>query len=147
MRTSPNELAIIKHYEGCKFNAYHCPAGIPTIGYGHTLGVKMGDVITQDQADAFLVDDLIHFEILVNSLKLNINQDQFDVLIDFCYNIGYGELKTSSFLQHVKSKASNSIICASLNEWVHGGGKVLPGLVKRRKTDGILFTTGKLELL
>ena len=88
MRTSRKGIEFIKAHEGLRLDAYLCPAGVPTIGYGHTHGVKMGDRITEEQAEKFLIDDLIVAETEVNRYGLNINQNQFDALVSFVYNVG-----------------------------------------------------------
>ena len=86
---------IIKRFEGCRLKAYKCPAGVWTIGYGRTQGVKQGDVITQEQADSWLRYDLKVFELHVkNNLKYKLNQNQFDALVSFTYNCGLKNLKT-----------------------------------------------------
>ena len=89
MRTSQNGINLIKQFEGCRLRAYQCAAGVPTIGYGHTAGVKMGQTITQVQAESYLKDDLMKYETKVMKYydKYRFNQNEFDALVSFAYNI------------------------------------------------------------
>ena len=127
---------MIKQFEGCRLTAYLCPAGVWTIGYGHTAGVKKGQVITQEQADNFLKDDLEKYEKYVISTGLSLNQNQFDALVSFTYNCGQGNLK-----KLIKGRTLAEIADAMLL-YNKGGGKVLAGLVKRRKAEQQLFLSG-----
>ena len=100
MKTSQNGINLIKKYEGCRLTAYKCPAGLWTIGYGHTKNVKSGQKITQKQAENFLKQDLKTFEKGVEkAVKVRLNQNQFDALVSFAYNCGLGALKTSTLLR------------------------------------------------
>ena len=88
-------LALIKQYEGCRLAAYRCAAGVWTIGYGHTAGVHSGMTITQAQADAYLQQDIAKFAGYVNNpayvpITANLNQNQFDALVSFAFNLGAG---------------------------------------------------------
>nr|DAI37636.1 MAG TPA: Lysozyme [Bacteriophage sp.] len=89
-------LNLIKQFEGCRLTAYQCAAGVWTIGYGHTSGVKKGMTITQAQADAYLKQDCEKFEKYVNSaayvpITESLNQNQFDALVSFAFNLGQVE--------------------------------------------------------
>ena len=89
MKISKNGIELIKKYEGCKLNAYLCPANVWTIGYGHTKNVKEGDKITQEMAEQLLVNDLQQFENAVNAYCLRaLTQNQFDALVSFVFNLG-----------------------------------------------------------
>ena len=144
MRTSKNGIELIKKYEGCSLKAYKCPAGVFTIGYGHTGNVIPNAAITQVQADQLLISDLIHFENLVNALKLPINQNQFDAIMSFCFNIGFGAFKKSSLLIAIKEK-NNSMIAHNFSLWKNAtiNGKITPlaGLISRRKSEADLYLT------
>jgi len=133
MQTSSNGINLIKQFEGCRLTAYKCPAGVWTIGYGHTAGVRQGQVITQSQADSYLVQDLKIYENHVNKLDLNLNQNQFDALVSFCYNCGPGNLQ-----KLVKGRTLTQIADALLL-YNKGGGVVLRGLERRRKAERELF--------
>lgn len=137
MRTSQNGINLIKQFEGCRLKAYKCAAGVPTIGYGHTAGVYMGQTITQTQAESFLKDDLLKYEKLVlkyNS-KYNWNQNEFDALVSFCYNIGSIDGLTSKGTR-TKKEIANKILAYNKAK-----GKVLAGLSQRRKKENALFLT------
>ena len=129
---------LLKKFEGCKLKAYRCPANVCTIGYGHTSAagspeVKDGMVITQERAEEILKIDLLKYERAVDDLvKIELTQNQFDVLVDFAYNAGVGALKTSTLLKKVNAGKFDDVP-AELMKWTKGGGKVLPGLVRRRQ--------------
>ena len=132
---------LLKHFEGCKLKAYRCPAGILTIGYGHTSAagapeVTDGMTITQDEAEAILKRDLVKYEKPVAEMvKVDLTQNQFDVLVDFAYNAGVGNLKTSTLLKKVNA-GDFEAVPDELMKWTKGGGKVLTGLVRRRQSEG-----------
>ena len=129
---------LLKKFEGCKLKAYHCPAGVCTIGYGHTSAagapqVVDGMTITQAQAEDILKRDIVKYEVAVMDLvKVKLTQNQFDVLVDFAYNAGVGALKSSTLLKKVNAGKFDDVP-AELMKWTKGGGKVLPGLVRRRQ--------------
>ena len=133
MKTSQNGINLIKRFEGCKLTAYKCPAGVWTIAYGHTAGVYSGMKITQQQADEFLKQDLVVYENHVNNLNRSFNQNEFDALVSFCYNCGAGSLQT------LCKNRTNAQIADALLLYNKGGGKVLQGLVNRRKAERELF--------
>lgn len=133
MRTGEKGLQIIKNFEGCRLDAYRCPAGVWTIGYGHTAGVHQGMKITQLQAEELLKNDLKVYENYVNATGLTLNQNQFDALVSFTYNCGPGSLNT------LVRKRTLSQIADALLLYNKGGGKVLPGLTRRRNAERELF--------
>ena len=132
--------ALLKKFEGCKLKAYKCPAGIWTIGYGHTSAagapeVVQGMTITQAEANDILRQDLVKYETGVKALvKQPLTQRQFDVLVDFAYNAGVGALKSSTLLKKINAGEFDAVP-AELMKWTKGGGKVLPGLVNRRRAE------------
>ena len=129
---------LLKKFEGCKLKAYRCPANVCTIGYGHTSAagapqVVDGMIITQADAEDILKRDIVKYEIAVMDLvKVQLTQNQFDVLVDFAYNAGVGNLKSSTMLKKVNAGDLDAVP-AELMKWTKGGGKVLPGLVRRRQ--------------
>jgi len=131
---------LLKKFEGCKLKAYRCPANVCTIGYGHTSSagapeVVDGMIITQADADEILRRDLIKYERSVQDLvKVELTQNQFDVLVDFAYNAGVGNLKSSTMLKKINAGDLDAVP-AELMKWTKGGGKVLPGLVRRRQAE------------
>lgn len=138
--SSPGIDALLKKFEGCKLKAYRCPANVLTIGFGHTSAagapeVTEGMTITQDQAEAVLRADLVRYEQGVEKLlKVEVTQNEFDVLVDFAYNAGLGNLKSSTLLKKVNAGYPDAVP-SELMKWTKGGGKVLPGLVKRRQAE------------
>ena len=139
MRTSRKGIEFIKAHEGLRLDAYLCPAGVPTIGYGHTHGVKMGDRITEEQAERLLIGDLAVAERGVNRYGFDLTQNQFDALVSFVYNIGAGNFRSSTLLKRLKDNPNDPDIEYQFRRWVYGGGKVLPGLVRRRKDEAKLY--------
>lgn len=145
MKISKECLEALKDFEGFRAEAYKCPAGVWTIGYGHTRGVKGGQKITEKQAEVLLEGDLILYEKYVSSLGLKIKQNQFDSLVDFCFNLGTGSLGKSTLLRKVKQNPEDPSIRSEFEKWVNAGGKVLSGLVKRRKWEADHYF-GKIQI-
>lgn len=137
MKTSQKGIDLIKKYEGCVLTAYKCPAGVYTIGYGHTEGVYPGQKITREEAESFLKKDLKRFEDHVNSYnkKYNFNQNQFDALVSFAYNIGSIDQLTQ---EGTRSKYQ---IADMMLEYIKAGGTIMPGLINRRREERQLFIT------
>ncbi|MBO5739009.1 glycoside hydrolase family protein [bacterium] len=139
MNISETGIELIKKFEGCVLKAYKCPAGVWTIGYGHTSGVKEGQTITKAEAEDYLKQDLTTFETYVSNLvTVAINQNQFDALVSFCYNLGPGNLKSSTLLKLLNAK-NYSEAAEQFDRWIYAGGKKLSGLVKRRAAEKALF--------
>ena len=139
MKTSPKGIALIKEFEGLRLKAYKCPGGVWTIGYGHTAGVKPGMVISEAQAEEYLMADLIASEKYLNSLGLAINQNQFDALISFIYNVGTGNFSSSTLLRKVKANPLDNSIMDEFLRWVYSKSRVLPGLQRRRLAEMKLY--------
>jgi lysozyme len=140
MQISSVGLGLVKSFEGLFLKAYRCPAGVWTIGYGCTEGVKPGMVWTKDEAEAALLRELSKFEAAVNKLaKVTLNQNQYDALVSFAYNCGEGALSRSGLLKKVNANADGKVVAAEFMKWTRGGGRVLPGLVRRRKAEADLF--------
>ncbi len=134
MKINNEGLALIKSFEGCKLVAYKCPAGVWTIGYGHTAGVYEGQVITQAQADNMLKSDMKKYEKYVtDNVKIPLNENQFSALVSFCYNCGVGNLRTL-----VRNRTASQIADAMIL-YNKASGKVLTGLVRRREAERKLF--------
>ena len=139
MNTSPKGIALIKEFEGLRLKAYQCPGGVWTIGYGHTAGVKSGMVITEAQAEEYLKADLIAFERYLNGLGLALNQNQFDALVSFIYNVGTGNFSSSTLLRKVRANPQDNSIMDEFLRWVYSKGRVLPGLQRRRLDEMKLY--------
>lgn len=139
MKIAITGVKLIQYFEGLELKAYKCPAGVWTIGYGHTKGVKQGDVITPDQATAYLQADLADAEKTVNSQNLKINQNQYDALVSFTFNVGTGNFLKSTLLKKVKINPDDTSIRSEFAKWKYGSGEVLPGLVRRREAEANLY--------
>ena len=142
--TSRSGIELIKKHEGVRLLPYLCPAGIPTIGYGNTFYPDGRKVTMQDpplsrtQADELLRSILVGFEIEVNATPAKINQNQFDALVSFIYNIGVGAYRRSSVRRSLIA-GNYARVPADMAMWNKAGGRVLPGLVRRRAEEGALF--------
>ena len=142
MKISQNGIELIKLFEGCKLKSYKCPAGVWTIGYGSTYyldgsKILMGQKISQAEADMLLLKLLPKYEATVDrNIKVTVTQNQYDALVSFCWNCGSSE----SLFRLVNQKATDEVIHKWLcNHYIMGGGKVLAGLVRRRKAEADLF--------
>jgi lysozyme len=140
MNISQNGIELIKKFEGCRLEAYKCPAGILTIGYGHTGSeVHLGQKITQEQAEKYLKQDItIHSNNVSRLVKAPLNQNQFDALVSFEYNVGYGNFASSTMLKLLNQKKYTEA-AAQFGRWVYANKKILQGLVKRRAAEKELF--------
>jgi lysozyme len=142
MKISNRGLELIKKFEGLELKAYRCPAGVLTIGYGHTgMDVRTGMTITEAQATELLRKDVARFESAVDRYThdVTLRQNQFDALVSFAYNVGEQALWSSTLLKRVKANADDPSIRTEFAKWVHGGGKVLPGLIKRRQLEANMY--------
>ena len=139
---SENAIDLIKRHEGFSPTAYYCPGNKLTIGYGHVLKNKLDRTITVDEANDLLNYDLISLEKQLNKLltinKIQLNQNQYDAIISFVFNIGITKFKNSTLFKHLKN---NDFLKAALefNKWIYASGKIQQGLVKRREAEASLF--------
>ena len=139
MKISLEGLSLIKKFEGCKLQAYCCSGGVLTIGYGHTGGVKETDVITQEEADKLLKGDVLRFEKYVeDNVKVELDQNQFDALVAWTFNLGVGNLKSSTMLKKLNNGEFESVPF-EMRRWNKAGGKTLDGLIRRRQAESLLF--------
>jgi len=146
MKTGINGLELIKKYEGFRAEPYRCPAGVPTIGYGATYypggrRVTMNDSpISKQRAEDLLKDMLTRYEDGVNRyVQYQINQNQFDALVSFAYNLGVGALQKSTLLKKINIDPCDPDIAKEFKKWVRAGGRVLVGLQRRRKEEANLY--------
>lgn len=150
MHTSKAGIDLIKSSESCHLKAYIDPVGIPTIGWGSTMHqtgkrVKMGDVLTQKEADMLLSWEVALKEVGVNSMLFpyKVSQQQFDALMSFAYNLGLGALAKSTLLKVIKKNPNDPIIAKEFAKWNKGrvNGKLveLRGLTIRRKMESDLY--------
>jgi len=127
-------LKLIESFEGLRLTAYQDSVGVWTIGYGHTRGVAQGQTITQQQAEAFLQQDLAVAEGAVNGLNQTLTDNQFAALVSFTFNLGGGNL--SKLLSHGLDAVADRILLFD-----HAGGRQLPGLTRRRTAERALYLT------
>jgi lysozyme len=142
VKTSPAGYELIKRFEGVRLVAYDDGVGVWTVGVGHTKGVKRGDTITMAQVDQFLAEDLAEAEAAVNRcVKVPLEQCQFDALASWTFNLGGRALAGSTMLKRLNEGDKDSAADEMLR-WNRAGGRVLPGLTKRRISERMLFLTG-----
>ena len=139
MKCSQEGLALIKKFEGCRLKAYRCSANVLTIGYGHTGGVKEDDTITHPEADKLLENDIAKFEEYVSdNVIVELKQYQFDALVAWTFNLGVGNLRSSTMLKKLNESDYDSVP-SEMKRWNKAAGKTLDGLIRRRKAEGLLF--------
>lgn len=140
MKTGNNGIELIKRFEGFYQDAYLCPANIWTQGYGHTKGIhKNSPRIDEEQAEAFLKEDLQVCESAVARLiNIEINQNMFDALVSFVFNLGSGALQRSTLRQKI-TRYDYEGAANEFTRWNKAGGKVLRGLTLRRLAEKELF--------
>jgi lysozyme len=144
MATSRVGIDLITSFEDLRLNAYDDGVGVWTIGFGTTvypngIRVKKGDVCSLDQAKAYFAFDLKRFERAVNSsVKVTLNQNQFDALVSLAYNIGQTGFKESTLVKKLNA-GDYAGAADQFKFWNKGGGKVLKGLVRRRAAEAELF--------
>jgi lysozyme len=145
-KVSNSLIELIKKFEGFSAKPYLCPANVPTIGYGSTRYLHGGKVkltdasVSELQAEILLKDTLEQYELAVDSYCVDsLNQNQFDALVDFAYNCGNQNLKTSTLLKKVNANPNDLSIKLEFAKWNKGGGKILNGLIKRRAAESELY--------
>ena len=129
----------LMEFEGLRLNAYKDAAGVPTIGYGHTRQVRMGDRITAWYAKDLLTEDIAYFEDQVKALDVARSEGQLDALVSFAFNLGIDSLKKSTLLKVIREGGSKSQIKREFKRWVYADGKKLRGLEKRREWEAKRF--------
>ena len=137
----------MKEHEGLRLKAYRCPAGVLTIGYGHTLNVKPGDVISKDTADRLFVEDVerVERQLDAENYSKHLSQGQYDAVIDFIFNLGWGKYRSSTLRKKLLCNVNDVTIPDEFRRWVYGtepktGAKIkLPGLVKRREWEAQMY--------
>jgi len=145
MKASQRCIDLIHRFEGFRESPYICPGGVPTIGYGSTrypdgTRVNMTDApITKERADEIMRATLVQYEDAVNRyVRVTLNQNQFDALVDFAYNAGAKNLLNSTLLRKLNDKDYEGAL-SEFERWVYAGDKILPGLVRRRMAEKALF--------
>lgn len=131
-RASQTLIDYLKRAEGCKLQAYQDAKGVWTIGYGHTKGVKRGDRCTRYQAEQYLREDLAEFETVANQCRRIDTQGKFDAILDFIYNCGPANWKSSTLKKFIETGMPMWQTQEQFLRWVNSGGRKLGGLVSRR---------------
>ena len=146
MQYSQNGLNFTEGFEGCKLAAYLDQGGVPTIGFGHTKGVQIGDTCTKDEANSYLLQDVQSAVDEVNRVvKVPLTQPEFDALVDFTFNEGDGAFSGSTMLRLLNS--GDFVGCANQfdawdKEHINGASVVVAGLLRRRQGETGEFDTG-----
>ena len=139
MITSSKGKELIKKFEGLRLKAYRCAANVLTIGWGHTKGVTEDMAITEAEAEQLLDEDLKTFEHAVNREFTGLNQNQFDALVSFAFNVGEGNMCCSTLAKKARANPNNPTIRGEFLKWVNAAGKPLDGLRKRREQEANLY--------
>ena len=147
MKISEYAEVVMKEHEGLRLKAYRCPAGVLTIGYGHTLNVKPGDVISKDTADRLFVEDVerVERQLDAENYSKHLSQGQYDAVIDFIFNLGWGKYRSSTLRKKLLCNVNDATSPNEFRRWVYGtdpktGAKIkLPGLVKRREWEAQMY--------
>lgn len=140
MRTTAKGLALIKEFEGLRLEAYLCPAGVWTIGWGHTKGVKKGDRIDIATAEKFLKEDIEVAERGIEKLvKVKLSDNQFSALVSFVFNLGETKFRDSTLLKVINSDPHSLNVAIQFRRWVYADGKVSSGLIRRREAEVKLY--------
>ena len=139
MNISQEGLSLIKKFEGCELKAYRCAANVLTIGYGSTKGVTEDMEITQEEAETLLQEEMHEYEGYINDMvKVPLEQHQFDAMVSWVFNLGSGNLSSSTLLR-VLNEGKYEDVPEQILRWNKAGGKVLDGLVRRRTAESLLF--------
>lgn len=145
MKLSEYGLDLIKRFEGLRLEAYQCSAGVWTIGYGHIADVRPKDSIDEMRANSFLLQDVAVSESAVGRfVTVDLSQHQFDALVSLTFNIGAGHFRSSTLLQKLNAEDYSGASKEFLR-WVIAGGKLLPGLVRRRAAEKEIFMRGYIS--
>ena len=141
MKASQQAYNLIREFEGLRLQAYQCPSGIWTIGYGHTTNMAPNTVISQLQANLLLQEDIAQCERTLNRYNLALTQNMYDALISFIFNVGAGNFHRSALLSKIKVNPYDSSITDEFLKWIHSKGKPLAGLQRRRMAEMKLYFT------
>lgn len=132
MKASQRLIDYIKRAEGCRLTAYTDAAGVLTIGYGHTAGVRAGDRISEAEAERLLIQDLAQAEAEAARTPGVRTQGQLDAVADFVYNVGAGNFRTSTLRAYITGGRPTHEVQQQFLRWTKAGGRELGGLVSRR---------------
>ncbi len=139
MHISAEGLSLIKKFEGCELKAYRCAANVLTIGYGTIKNVTEGMEITQEEAETLLQEEMHEYEGYINDMvKVPLEQHQFDAMVSWVFNLGSGNLSSSTLLKKLNNSEYDEVP-AQIRRWNKAGGKVLDGLIRRREAEAKMF--------
>ena len=145
MNISEEGLSLIKKFEGCELKAYRCAANVLTIGYGTTKGVTEDMEITKEEAENLLKEEMHEYEGYINDMvKVPLEQHQFDAMVSWVFNLGSGNLSSSTLLKKLNNSEYDEVP-AQIKRWNKAGGKVLDGLIRRREAESLLFQNKEWE--
>lgn len=135
-------VRLVQEFEGCRLDAYRCPAGIPTIGYGATgPDIRMGMVWTQEQAEARLAEDVQRFaDAVERALTVDVSDNEFAAMVSLAFNIGAAAFRKSTLLRLVNDGHFEAA-AQQFERWNRAGGRVMAGLTRRRQAERALFET------
>lgn len=139
MNTSETLILKLREFEGLRLEAYKDAAGVPTIGYGHTKAVRMGDKITRWWAIETLKKDIEEVALQVDELEVAKTEGQMDALVSFAFNLGIARLQRSTLLKLIRQRASKAAIKREFKKWVYAGGERMKGLERRREWEAKRF--------
>ena len=141
MKIDATGLALLKDFEGCSLTAYPDITGVPTMGYGFTVGVKMGDTMTQEQCDDRLQREIRAYEIAVwNAVAGDVTQNEFSALVSFSWNVGIAGMQKSSVIR-AHNRGDKQAAARAFGMWNKAGGKIISGLTRRRAAEAAMYLT------
>ncbi|MDE6491213.1 MAG: lysozyme [Muribaculaceae bacterium] len=145
MKTSQQMIDLIMQWEGFRAKAYRCPSGVLTVGYGHTgAEITPETTVTTDEATGMLLADIRNVERCIASMSdgagVVLTQHQFDALVSLAFNIGSTRLRRSMLWRKISINAPTDEITREFRRWVYAGGKIMPGLVKRREREASIYS-------
>ena len=143
-------IELIKRFEGCKLSAYRCPAGVWTIGYGHTQGVYQGQEITREEAERLLASDLAKFETgvrhILGASATGMRENKIDALVSLAFNIGLGAFKNSTLVKKIKQADGVEAVCRQFLRWRFVGKRTSKGLLRRRVAEAERYSGLKINV-
>lgn len=138
MKVTQAGKSLIKFFEGLRLKAYQCSAKVWTIGWGHTKGVSAGQEITKPQAEVIFDRDVAQYDTAVFRLAPELNKNQHSACVSLAFNMGIGAFQRST-LRMMANRGEHEAAAMEFHKWVRGGGRILPGLVKRRSAEAQMY--------
>lgn len=138
-----NAIDLIKRYEGLHLSAYLCPAGVWTIGWGHTKGVFPEMTVSTDEAEDLLCKDVAiifgKLNLICTDTGVSLSPNQLSALASFIFNVGFNAFAISTLWKLIRSNPNHPDIAYQFTRWIYAAGKVMPGLIKRRQEEAALY--------